>query len=83
MNTTIEAHGVPADEMRRLVEAIERTSYAPRRSRMWAGEGVPDAASAVRSALLAGADGPRRVLATVAPRSLIIRPGTAYAAARI
>jgi transglutaminase-like putative cysteine protease len=82
-NRLVVDHGVPPDEMQRLVEAIERTSYAPRRSRMWAGEGVPDAASAVRSALLAGADGPRRVLATVAPRSLIIRPGTAYAAARI
>jgi hypothetical protein len=46
----------------------------------WHGDDVPDAAAAVRAGLLRSATPARRLLAVVAPRSLIIRPGSVYAA---
>ncbi|WP_375385625.1 transglutaminaseTgpA domain-containing protein [uncultured Microbacterium sp.] len=76
----VEVHGAPAEPMTVLIGGIERASYAPGgRHGFWQGEGMADAATAVRAGLLASADRPRRLLAVVAPRSLIVRPGSAYA----
>ncbi|KQZ83148.1 hypothetical protein ASD56_12535 [Microbacterium sp. Root166] len=76
----VEQHGVSADSMITLVTAIERASYAPpgvRGYRM--GAVATDAALAVSAELLAGSPPARRILAIVAPRSLIVRPGSVYA----
>ncbi|GAA1938485.1 DUF3488 and transglutaminase-like domain-containing protein [Microbacterium aoyamense] len=74
-------HGAPAHELGVLARAIERASYASSAvAGYWHGNDVADAAAAVRAALLRTAPPARRVLAVVAPRSLIIRPGSAYAA---
>ncbi|GAB3602660.1 transglutaminase family protein [Microbacterium aureliae] len=75
----VAEHGAPADAVERLVLAVEQASYAPVRGREWLGDGIAEAAVAVRTALLADADPARRVLAVVAPRSLIVRPGTTFA----
>jgi transglutaminase-like putative cysteine protease len=74
------AHGAPAAEMSVLISAIERASYAPGgKHAFWQGDAIADAANTVRAAMLAEADTPKRLLALVAPRSLIIRPGSVYA----
>lgn len=76
----VEQHGVSADDMESLVLAIERASYAPSETRdYWLGDSATDAAAAVRAQLLASAPVPRRILAVIAPRSLIVRPGSVYA----
>lgn len=72
--------GAPPDAMQALVRAIERASYAPYGSRDFgSAEMVTDAANQVRASLLASAPPARRALALLAPRSLIIRPGSVYA----
>ncbi|GAA1852812.1 transglutaminaseTgpA domain-containing protein [Microbacterium koreense] len=74
-------HGVPAEPLNVLVRAIERASYAPSRiAEYWHGDDVVDAAVTARAAMMASAPPARRLLAIVAPRSLIVRPGSAYAA---
>lgn len=76
----IDRHGVSADELYTLVDAIERASYAPVAGRdYWLGDASADAAASVCSQLLASAPAARRILAVVAPRSLIVRPGSVYA----
>lgn len=76
----VEQHGVSPDDMYTLADAIERASYAPSGGRdYWIGDSATDAAASVRSQLLAGAPVARRILAVIAPRSLIIRPGSVYA----
>jgi hypothetical protein len=76
----VERHGVSADDMETLVAAIERASYAPSGTRdYWLGDSATDAAAAVRAQLLASAPAARRILAVIAPRSLIVRPGSVYA----
>jgi transglutaminase-like putative cysteine protease len=76
----IDQHGVSADDLETLVVAIERASYAPSGGRdYWLGDAATDAAAAVRAQLLAGAPVARRILAVIAPRSLIVRPGSVYA----
>ncbi|MET0296303.1 MAG: DUF3488 and transglutaminase-like domain-containing protein [Microbacterium sp.] len=76
----VAEHGAPPDATETLVKAIERASYAPARvAGYWHGDEVTDAAVAVRAALLAAVTPARRVLAVVAPRSLIVRPGSVYA----
>ena len=76
----VHDHGAPAAEMSLLISAIERASYAPGgKHAFWQGEAIADAATAVRAAMLAAEDTPRRVLALLVPRSLIIRPGSVYA----
>jgi hypothetical protein len=60
--------------------AIERASYSRAGTRStWMGDAAADAAAAVRASLLAAVPSSRRVLAHIAPRSLIIRPGSVYA----
>lgn len=76
----VHEHGAPAAEMRVLVTAIERASYA-RGGKHGFGQGdaTTDAALAVRAALFAAADPPRRLFARLVPRSLVVRPGSVYA----
>ncbi|MFB8145506.1 transglutaminaseTgpA domain-containing protein [Microbacterium sp. NPDC056003] len=76
----IDQHGADADDMYTLAVAIERASYAPAGGRdYWMGDAAMDAATAVRAQLLAAAPPARRILAVIAPRSLIVRPGSVYA----
>lgn len=76
----VDQHGVSPDDMETLVLAIERASYAPSGARgYWLGDSATDAAAAVRAQLLAAAPVARRILAVIAPRSLIVRPGSVYA----
>ncbi|WP_439591883.1 transglutaminaseTgpA domain-containing protein [Microbacterium sp.] len=73
-------HSAPASELGVLVRAIERASYASSAvAGYWHGNDVADAAAAVRAELMRTAPPARRVLAVIAPRSLIIRPGSVYA----
>ena len=44
------------------------------------GGAIGDAAIAVRAAMLASVDSPRRLLALLVPRSLIVRPGSDHGA---
>ncbi|WP_349428255.1 DUF3488 and transglutaminase-like domain-containing protein [Microbacterium sp. LWS13-1.2] len=76
----VEQHGAPASEMDTVVLAIERASYSRAGNRsQWMGDAAADAAGSVRVALLASVPPSRRILALLAPRSLIIRPGSVYA----
>jgi transglutaminase-like putative cysteine protease/multidrug transporter EmrE-like cation transporter len=76
----VHDHGVPAEAMGELVRAIERASYARYGTRDFgSAERVTDAATAVRGALMGSVAPSRRVLGIVAPRSLIVRPGSVYA----
>jgi transglutaminase-like putative cysteine protease len=76
----VEQHGAPAAEMSLLISAIERASYAPGgKHAFWQGDALADSATTVRAAMLASADAPRRLLALLVPRSLIVRPGSVYA----
>lgn len=77
----VAEHGAPSRELGVLATAIERASYASSAvAGYWHGNDVADAAASVRAALLRGASPARRVLAVIAPRSLVIRPGSIYAA---
>lgn len=76
----VEQHGAPASDMSTVVLAIERASYSRAGARsQWMGDAAADAAGSVRLALLASVPPSRRILALLAPRSLIIRPGSVYA----
>jgi transglutaminase-like putative cysteine protease len=76
----VEQHGAPHTEMSLLISAIERASYAPGgKHAFWQGDAMADAAVTARAAMLSFVDPPRRVLALFVPRSLIVRPGSAYA----
>ncbi|MCC2031046.1 transglutaminase family protein [Microbacterium allomyrinae] len=77
----IVEHGVPASEINVVLIAIERVSYSRAGTRSyWIGDAAADAAAAVRVSLLAATPPARRILALLAPRSLVIRPGSVYAA---
>jgi hypothetical protein len=66
--------------MNTVVLAIERASYSRAGTRsQWMGDAAAAAAGSVRAALLASVPPSRRILALLAPRSLIIRPGSVYA----
>ncbi|MCT9820973.1 DUF3488 and transglutaminase-like domain-containing protein [Microbacterium sp. W1N] len=68
--------GADAAAVARLVSAVERASYA----RPGAVSAAPvDDAVAVRAAMLAAADGAVRARALLLPRSLVVRPGSAFA----
>lgn len=82
-NRLVQQHGAPAPEMSRLISAIEQASYAPTGKHAEVpAEAMADAAIAVRTALLASADSPRRLLARLVPRSLLVRPGSDSTASR-
>jgi transglutaminase-like putative cysteine protease len=76
----VEQHGVAIPDINTVLLAIERASYSRAGTRStWMGDAAADAAAAVRSSLLAAVPPSRRILALVAPRSLVIRPGSVYA----
>ena len=76
----VEQHGAPATEMSLLISAIERASYAPGgKHAFWQGDAIADAAVTVRAAMMSSVDTPRRLLALLVPRSLVVRPGSVYA----
>ena len=78
----VAEHGVPARDVNVVLIAIERVSYSRAGTRSyWMGDEAAEAAAAVRMALLASVPPARRILALLAPRSLIIRPGSVYAGA--
>ena len=92
----IAEYDAPPDAVSLLVTAIERASYAPEAgggggagaAGAGAAGAAPDSAmsnavSAVTGAMSASQSRGRRLLATVVPRSLVVRPGSAYAAARV
>lgn len=72
-------HRAPAPAIDVLVAAIERASYAGPSSRPGSGDDLSAALTSVRRALAGGVAPWRRILAAVVPRSLVIRPGSAYA----
>lgn len=80
-------HGAPVPEMSRLVAAVERANYAPPDARASARRTAASAdrpgafaeAEAIRAAMFAEAGGRERLRATLLPRSLVIRPGSAFA----
>lgn len=76
----IEAHGAPPEEMRRLVDVVEHASYA-RAGATAAGERAAADAEAVRTAMLDAppAESRAKARALLLPRSLLIRPGSAFA----
>lgn len=66
-----------AEHTRRLVTAVERASYAPASA-----AATPDVgahAVALREGLLSAASSRARAMALLLPRSLVIRPGSAFA----
>ncbi|WP_341997624.1 DUF3488 and transglutaminase-like domain-containing protein [Microbacterium sp. LWH7-1.2] len=76
----VAEHGVAASEMNTVLLAIERASYSRAGVRsFWMGDAAADAAASVRISLLASVPPSRRILALIAPRSLVIRPGSVYA----
>ncbi|HKP07789.1 MAG TPA: DUF3488 and transglutaminase-like domain-containing protein, partial [Microbacterium sp.] len=76
----VAEHGVTAAEMNTVLVAIERVSYSRAGTRSyWMGDAAADAAASVRASLLASVPPSRRILALLAPRSLVIRPGSVYA----
>ncbi|MCR2812733.1 DUF3488 and transglutaminase-like domain-containing protein [Microbacterium sp. zg.Y1084] len=90
----VAEHDAPEDAMDVLVAAIERQAYAPAASAVVSGgrgdaaggadgRGLAAAAASVHSALARSAARRRRALAVVAPRSLIVRPGSTYATDRV
>lgn len=73
-------HGASVAAIDELVRGIERASYAPGGTRQFAhGPALAEAVDTVRAELMSDAGGARRVLALLAPRSLVIRPGSVYA----
>ena len=77
-----QSHGAPEAAMATLADALERASYAPSGT-IAAGDhdALADAAAASSAALLRNAPVARRILAVIAPRSLVMRPGSAFAGA--
>ena len=78
-------HGAPADAVHALVAAVEHASYAPAgyvaAGRVRGDRSLEAAAMSVRTSLLGSATTSRRLLAAFAPRSLLVRPGSAAAGA--
>lgn len=72
----VALHHAPAAEVSRLVAGIERASY----SRDGLGPAaLADDAEAARAAMLAAATPAARAMAVLLPRSLVVRPGSAFA----
>lgn len=72
----VASHHAPAEEVSRLVAGIERASY----SRDGLGPAaLADDAEAARAAMLAAATPAARAMAVLLPRSLVVRPGSAFA----
>ncbi len=77
----VQDHGASAIEMSQLISAIERASYAQGgKHAFWQGDALADATITIRSAMFGSVNTSRRLLATLVPRSLMVRPGSLYAA---
>ncbi|WP_065571327.1 DUF3488 and DUF4129 domain-containing transglutaminase family protein [Microbacterium oleivorans] len=75
-------HGAPPAAVDRLVNAVERSSYALAGSFGDAdGTELTSDAAAVRAGLFAAVSTPRRLVGRLLPRSLAIRPGSTFAEA--
>lgn len=72
-------HGAPAAAVDRLVDAVERASYAPPGSFGDEGATLTTDAAAVRAGLYSAVAPSRRRIARLLPRSLVIRPGSTFA----
>lgn len=75
----VAEHSAPAAEVSLLVGAIERASYARAPSGAQSGAQVGAAAGEARRAMLAAVAPAARARALLLPRSLIVRPGSAFA----
>lgn len=76
----VSLHGASPATVDELVGGIERASYAPRGTRQFAhGPALAAAVGHARTELLGAVGTARRLLALVAPRSLVVRPGSVYA----
>jgi len=78
----VEEHGVDADDIDLLRDALERVSYGGDAVDAEQGPELAAAVTRVRGRLEAGATPVRRVLARVLPRSLVMRPDAAGIAER-
>ncbi len=76
--TRLVQEGAPEAAMSVLVAAIEHASYAPASARTAMAD-LAAAAAEVQAGIAAAAPRHRRLRAVLAPRSLVIRPGSAYA----
>lgn len=77
----VTLHGAPPTETMRLVSAVERLSYDRAGGPGVDAEALFDDALRVRSEMLAAVPGQTRAMALLLPRSLAIRPGSAFAGA--
>ncbi|BDV31393.1 DUF3488 and transglutaminase-like domain-containing protein [Microbacterium terricola] len=77
------AAGARSEDVAELVRGIEQASYAPATDPHPGSTAMAGAAARVRAALLEAVDPGLRLLAAVAPRSILIRPGSPYAAAGV
>ncbi|BFM25984.1 DUF3488 and transglutaminase-like domain-containing protein [Microbacterium sp. che218] len=71
----VDEHGVDADDVDLLRGALEEVSYAETAPDAAGGPALADAVERIRTQLASGASRTRRLVARVAPRSLIVRPG--------
>ncbi len=71
----VDEHGVDADEVDALREALERVSYAGESPDAARGPASAATVDRIRAGLLERATPVRRALARVLPRSLVVRPG--------
>ena len=74
----VSDHGAPETDTARLVGAVEQAAYADTHATV-DGPAVADAASAVRAALYLSVPRGQRTRALLFPRSLVVRPGSAFA----
>jgi hypothetical protein len=74
----IAEHGAPSAQTWTLVRAIERASYSGRDVKF--GPDLADTVAEVRSGMLAAVPRMRRIVALVLPRSLVVRPDSAFSA---
>ena len=70
----IEVHGVDADDVGLVRDALERAIYAERRGGAEGGPAMEQAVTRIRGRLRSGARPAQRLLAVVFPRSLLLRP---------
>lgn len=71
----VDEHGVDADDVDLLRAALEEVSYAGTEPDAAAGPALADAVERIRTQLASGASRTRRLVARIAPRSLLVRPG--------
>ncbi|MCJ1708586.1 DUF3488 and transglutaminase-like domain-containing protein [Microbacterium sp. VKM Ac-2923] len=72
-------HGIDADDVGPLRAAVERVSYAEDAVDPASGPGLVAAVERIRARLRAGASPARRAIASLFPRSLVVRPGAVEA----